>query len=292
MNIQNMKYFSVVARLENVSQAAELLHSSQSSVSKNILNLEKELGVPLFERHGKKLVLNEAGQRFLKHCDRILSETDNALQELKHLQGEDNVIRISAAGMERHLPECLADFLKTHPGVEYVIDSFWPESELPDINQVDVMIYPDDERFRKYDGFDFYLEKQLLAVSKDNPLSERASLPTRMLNGQSFVFLKKENETEYPLQVCLSQNVQMGSVHYADSRELQMQMIAQGIGAGFLPEGSVRFFRLANSIQLLHLTDARFSRRMKVCFKRDKHLSELAADFKSHLLRYYKLPGQ
>ena len=291
MNIQNLKYFSVVAHLENVSKAAELLHTSQSSVSKNILNLEKELGMPLFERHGRRLILSEAGQHFLKRCDRILAETDNALQELKHLQEGDNIIRISTAGAERHLSECLAAFLQSYSNVEYVITSFWPGGDIPDINQVDVMIYPDDERFRKYDGYDFYTERPLLAVPKANPLAERASVPTRMLSGQSFIFLRNGEETEYPLQVCLSQNVQMGSVHYVDSRELQMQMIQCGIGIGFLAEESEELFRHESAIRLLHLADTRFSRRMKVCFKRDKHLSPIAAAFKAHMIRYYDLSG-
>jgi len=289
MNIQNLKYFSVVARLENVSKAAELLHTTQSAVSKNILNLEKELGIPLFERHGRRLVLSEAGQHFLKRCDRILAETDNALQELKQLQDGDNIIRLSTAGAERHLSECLAAFLTSYPNVEYVVNSFWPGSDLPDINQVDVMIYPDDERFRKYDGYDFYTERALLAVPKTDPLAERASIPTRMLSGQSFIFLRSGEETEYPFQVCLSQNVEMGSVHYVDSMELQMQMIMRGIGAGFIAEESELLFRHEDSISLIHLADSRFSRKMKVCFKRDKHLSDIAAAFKAHMIRFYDL---
>ena len=58
MNIQNLRYFAIVAKLENVSRAAELMHTSQSSISKNIFTLEEELGTKLFDRHGKKLVLN------------------------------------------------------------------------------------------------------------------------------------------------------------------------------------------------------------------------------------------
>jgi hypothetical protein len=49
MNIQNLRYFATVAKLENVSRAAELMHTSQSSISKNILTLEEELGTKLFE---------------------------------------------------------------------------------------------------------------------------------------------------------------------------------------------------------------------------------------------------
>ena len=69
MNIQNLRYFAIVAKLENVTKAAELMHTSQSAVSKNILALEDEFGVNLFDRFGKKLVLNDAGRRFLQSCE-------------------------------------------------------------------------------------------------------------------------------------------------------------------------------------------------------------------------------
>ena len=83
----------------------------------------------------------------------------------------------------------------------------------------------------------------------------------------------------------------MQTVHYVDSREMHLQMIAQGLGIGFVPEGTEEPYRQNANIRLLHLTDSRFTRQMKVCFKRDKHLSELAAAFKSHMMEYYHLSG-
>ena len=285
-----MKYFTVVARLENVSRAAELLNTTQSAVSKNIQNLEKELGTALFERNGRKIVLNDAGRRFLKSCDRILQETDSVTRELKQMQsGGDTVIRICAAGTEKRLAECMASFLHSYSNVEYRFNSFLPESEMPDINQVDVLIYPDEDRFRKYSGYDFYSEKYLLAAPKNSALSDRISLPTRMLNNQSFVFLCSKAEREYPFGVCTSQNIRMQAVHYTDTRQMHAEMIALGLGVGFVPESSAELYRQNSHIRLLHLADSRFSRQMKVCFKRDKHLSEAAAAFKDFMIEYYKL---
>lgn len=290
MNTQSMKYFTVAARLENLSKAAELLHISQSSLSKHILNLEKELGMPLFDRNGKKLHLNEAGRHFLKHCERILSETDSAVSELQNLKsGGDSVIRISAAGIPGSLSECLSAFQQSYSNVEYVLESFGPDSEIPDINRVDMMIYPDEEFFKRYEGYDFYIEKYLLAVNKDSSLAERISVPTRLLNGQSFVFMRFSGELEYPCRVCHAQNLQFASSHYVDSNEFHMQMIANGLGVGFLPEECAGPYRQDSRIRLLRLADSRFSRKMKVCFKRDKHLSDMARAFKAHMLDYYQL---
>ena len=293
MNIQNLKYFAIVAKLENVSRAAELMHTSQSSISKNIFTLEEELGTKLFDRHGKKLVLNDAGKRFLQSCDRILQETETVAKDLRHMStGDDNLIRICAEGLDPHLFTFMSMFRVSYPEVEYAVDSIPDGDELPDINRYDLIIYPDELKYRKFKGIDFYTEKYLFAVRNDNPLSERVSLPVKIMNGLPMVFLNHKLVYEYPYHVCLAQTVKMSSVNFVDSRDLHRQMISNGIACGFVPEGSAEIYRNDSRIKLLHLTDDRFSRQMKVCFKREKHLSALGAAFRKAMTDYFNLKDE
>ena len=293
MNIQNLRYFAIVAKLENVSRAAELMHTSQSSISKNIFTLEEELGTKLFDRHGKKLVLNDAGKRFLQSCDRILQETETVTKDLKHMStGDDNLIRICAEGLDPHLFTFMSIFRVSYPEVEYAVDSIPDGDELPDINRYDLIIYPDELKYRKFKGIDFYTEKYLFAVRNDNPLSERVSLPVKMMNGLPMVFLNHKLAYEYPYHVCLAQTVKMSSVNFVDSRDLHRQMISNGIACGFVPEGSAEIYRNHSRIKLLHLTDDRFSRQMKACFKREKHLSVLGGAFRKSMIEYFNLQSE
>lgn len=293
MNIQNLRYFAIVAKLENVSRAAELMHTSQSSISKNIFTLEEELGTKLFDRHGKKLVLNDAGKRFLQSCDRILQETETVTKDLKHMStGDDNLIRICAEGLDPHLFTFMSIFRVSYPEVEYAVDSIPDGDELPDINRYDLIIYPDELKYRKFKGIYFYTEKYLFAVRNDNPLSERVSLPVKMMNGLPMVFLNHKLAYEYPYHVCLAQTVKMSSVNFVDSRDLHRQMISNGIACGFVPEGSAEIYRNDSRIKLLHLTDDRFSRQMKACFKREKHLSVLGGAFRKSMIEYFNLQSE
>ena len=290
MNIQNLRYFAIVAKLENVTKTAELMHTSQSAVSKNILALEEEFGTRLFDRLGKKLVLNDAGRRFLSSCERILEETDAVAKDLRHMSaGGDNIIRIYAMSSDSRLFSCMSMFRLAYSNVEYRIDTFGEKSDLPDINEYDLVIYPDEIRFRKFKGSDYYTEKYYFAVRTDSPLAKRISIPVKMMDGLSFVFLRNKTEYEYPFHVCLAQNVRMEHVHCVDTRDHHLQLIANGIAAGFVPEGNTEIYRNDRRIRLLHLTDDRFSRSMKVCFKREKHLSEIAGAFKEHFLGFFNL---
>src|SRR3954471_18283841 len=75
VELNGLKQFLVVARLEHLSRAAEELRIAQPSLSRTIARLENELGTPLFERSGR-LRLNDAGKIFRHHVERALGELD------------------------------------------------------------------------------------------------------------------------------------------------------------------------------------------------------------------------
>lgn len=82
MELNQIKQFRTIAQTGNISKAAERLFIAQPSLSQTLKRLEDELGVQLFDRHGKKIVLNDAGRIFLKYCDEIALALDNAIREL------------------------------------------------------------------------------------------------------------------------------------------------------------------------------------------------------------------
>src|SRR5688572_28405026 len=87
MDLQTLRSFQVVARLEHISRAAEDLHVSQPSLSRTIRNLENEIGVPLFDRQGRRIRLIRFGAAFLRRVDRGLGELDDARRELADAAG-------------------------------------------------------------------------------------------------------------------------------------------------------------------------------------------------------------
>ncbi len=66
MDLLQLKYFQVAAQLEHMTRAAERLSIAQPSLSQSIAKLEEELGVPLFDRQGRRIQLNQFGRVFLK----------------------------------------------------------------------------------------------------------------------------------------------------------------------------------------------------------------------------------
>ena len=86
MTLNQILYFRKVARLENYHQAAEELYISQPSLSRSMAALESELGITLFEKKGRGVVLTNAGRLFLERADRIAGDCDIAAGKMKELR--------------------------------------------------------------------------------------------------------------------------------------------------------------------------------------------------------------
>src|SRR5438445_13708570 len=125
MELRHLRYFVALAEYLSFTRAAERVHVTQSTLSHQIRQLEEEIGQPLFDRIGKKVVTTEAGELFLAFATRALKEVDHGIAMLKPggggLTGE---VRIGAThtfniGL---IPECVALFLARPPTVRLRVE--------------------------------------------------------------------------------------------------------------------------------------------------------------------------
>ena len=83
MNLYHLRYFVTLAHLEHYTKAAEILAITQTSLSHAIASLEKELGVKLFEKEGRNVVLTKCGQAFLTDVEHALDMLDSSVNKLQ-----------------------------------------------------------------------------------------------------------------------------------------------------------------------------------------------------------------
>lgn len=97
MNLEQLRYFVMVAQLEHYGRAAKALYITQSALSNSVRRLEIELGVSLFDHVGRNIVLTPQGKKFLSSVSVVLNELDNAVNEIKEFAKQKNSrIRIGA----------------------------------------------------------------------------------------------------------------------------------------------------------------------------------------------------
>lgn len=291
MDIKTLKHFTTVAQLQNMSLAAELLHISQSSLSKQIARVESEMGVELFDRNGKSIRLNAAGMRFYESCNIILGEYNAAAEELK-LAGRSQVsrIRIGTAGTPDSLLKAISAFASAHPDTEFMINSHIEEQFHLNINDYDVLIVPDEPGFDRLNGHTLFSESYSFAIPARKIDSDAVTFDPEMLKHQPVVFLRNSDLiVEFPFHICSALGWESSIIHFVDTRDMHRRMIASGNAAGFVPKSVMESYRKDKGIRFLPVMNNRFTRTMKICFLREKHLSELGLEFRSFLTKYFDL---
>lgn len=122
MELRQLRYFIEVAEREHISEAAIHLHVAQSAVSRQIANLEDELGVQLFERIGRNVKLTPIGKIFLEHSVSAIKAIDFAKKQIdEYLDPEKGTIKIGfPTSLAGHLlPTVISAFKREHPNVAF-----------------------------------------------------------------------------------------------------------------------------------------------------------------------------
>jgi Transcriptional regulator len=119
MDLLQLKYFKTVAKNEHMTQAAEELHIAQPSLSKVISRLEEDLGVPLFDRIGRQIKLNQFGKVFLHRVERMFLELEDGKKEISDILGrEDQRISFSVNNLYS-ISLILEKYITLHPHASF-----------------------------------------------------------------------------------------------------------------------------------------------------------------------------
>ena len=117
MELQQLIYFQMVARLENVSEASKQLHVSQPAVSMSIKKLEAELGIPLFDRNKNNLKLNRFGKTFLMRIDSAIDQIQCAKEEIEGMYSTEQNRLIVMSGPHEMEPPIIDELFRRVPNV-------------------------------------------------------------------------------------------------------------------------------------------------------------------------------
>ena len=243
---RRLRYFVVVAEELNFSRAAERLHVSQPPLSKQIKQLEQELGCRLFERVGRGVLLTEAGRLLLGEAYRILDQIEQT-QNLVRRAGRGEIGRIilgftpSAANVV--LPSVLGEFTVRYPDVELSLHELKADDlvERLDNKWLDVafLYLPfDDDRFRCEVVSS---ERLVLALPDGHPLASQAQVGMTELAEEPFVMPTRHRHMPGLYGQITTLCRQAGFVPREVQREVwQMQtilgLVGGGIGVALVPE--------------------------------------------------------
>ncbi|WP_119155267.1 transcriptional regulator CynR [Caldimonas tepidiphila] len=207
MELRHLRYFIALAGTLNFTRAAERVHVSQSTLSHQIKQLEDELGVRLFDRIGKRVVLTESGDEFLEYARRALREIDQGLGALKQLvPNASGELRIGATHSFNlgFIPDCIATFHQRHPDVKVVVEELAADliaARLQDSSlDLGIAYRPATSESLQFEPL--YNEEMVLVVRQDHPLARRKRVRMVELHRLPLVLLPPSFATRQLLDEC------------------------------------------------------------------------------------------
>jgi LysR family transcriptional regulator, benzoate and cis,cis-muconate-responsive activator of ben and cat genes len=206
VELRHLRYFVAVAEAENVLRAAtQKLHISQPAVSRQIRDLEDELGVQLFERTGKAVNLTDAGRLFLKEARAVLERTDEAVRNVRAFAqaGETELhVGYTPALRSQIVSPALHTFQQAMPDVRVKLHDWTSEKIVTGLRdgrlQLAFVVRPSKRGAFHGLRFEELLREQVhLAVPPTHPLAQRRSVSLADAAREPFVGLTPEDFPDY-----------------------------------------------------------------------------------------------
>lgn len=287
--LHQLKVFETVARHGSFTRAAEELFITQPTVSSQVKQLTKAVGLPLFEQIGKSLYLTDAGRELLATCQDIFERLNNFEMKIADLKGtKQGQLRLGVITTAKYfVPRLLGSFCKNYPGIDIALKvtnhQEIQQRMLDNKDDLYIVSHPHKDIDLLSQSF---LDNPLVVVaSRDHHLANQKNIDISSLNDEPFIMREKGSGTrDAVLDLFEQHNVSVKVRLELGSNEAIKQAIAGGLGISVLSEHCLISEGQFGELKILDVQHFPIARRWYVSHLAGKKLSVIAQTFLEYLL--------
>src|SRR5215470_1402598 len=250
IEVRQARYFLAVAETLHFGRAAEQLAMSQPPLSQAILQLERQLGVALFDRSGRKVTLTETGRVFAAECRTLVAAAQHAQEIATQAEaGLAGTLRIGlvTSALSEPLLSTLAAFRHARPRVYLQITEVDTASGQQALlrHEIDIAVIRPSTPVRGLRIQPWRHDEFVVALPPGHPLAADDPSPVHLARfaDEPWVWLRREASPDYHDQLmatCRRAGFSPGIRHLANSISTQLAMAAAGLGVSLVPNVSVQ----------------------------------------------------
>jgi LysR family transcriptional regulator, transcription activator of glutamate synthase operon len=286
MELRHLRYFEAVARHSHVTRAAAELHIAQPALSKQISQLEQELGVALFDRVGRNVRLTEAGEALLPHARAVMAQVEAARAEMAERiglsRGRATVGTPPTVGTQL-LPRVLAAFNRRYPGIELRLHEAGVQTllDLLETGLTDVAVVTLPVEDEHLTVMPLFSEEMVVAVWREHPLAGRETVCFADLAAEPWVLSPENYELrEATLSACQRAGFAPRVVLDGGETDTLLRFVAAGIGIALVPRLAMQ--GLSDLIPL-RISDQQLQRSLGLVWRGDRVASPAARALREFL---------
>lgn len=298
MELRQLEYFKTVGDMKSLSKASEMLYISQPALSKSISSLEKELGVQLFERRNRKMILTTFGQMFYHRTIRLLKELDASVAEIKRISGQTSSVLTISTIMPEFFTPIATMYHRRNSGV--IIREYNNFA----ISAKEALVYGDINFCLTPVAFDhpslvwFSLcEEEMLLIAPNSyslPLVDGKVLLPDLEQAPFLTTPSGTNHHQCTTAFCKSAGFDPYIVVETPSIDTISMLVTDGCGVAFMSEtvhrrmSGPRLDPNRPPYQVFHVLEPNCLRNVGIAMRRDQSLSDLEYDFLMQLFFFFR----
>ena len=250
MELRHLRYFVSVAEDLNFSRAAERLHVAQSALSRQVQDLEGEIGVQLFVRDKRGIVLTAAGKAFLADARKLITNSTEAVETARRAaRGEVGRLEIGYIGAlsDGLIPRLIRKFRARSPDVDVTLHAMRPASQVEALQEEEIelgfigMPFADLQARLSFEVF--RRDRLVVALPAGHPLAKRRTVRLVDLAAERFIFLTRAGTPvfyDWLMQLCHGAGFHPNIVQEVESGQTAVELVAAGSGVALFPETAQR----------------------------------------------------
>jgi len=283
MDIKQIVYFVAVVETGSFSLAAEELYISQSSLSKQIIALEKELGIKLFDRSKRKIALTEAGEMLHKHAVNLKKNYQSLLADLGEYKKSIPSLMIAAIPVTAQygITSYVAQFKKAYPQINFTMEERQASTILSALTQrkYDLAFVRDyNIDLNTFSILPIATDKLMVAVSCDHRLAKRKSISLKELSDENFIMFNKGTLIhELSMSACQSAGFEPRVFYTASRAASIISMLTSNSGVALIMEKVLNYYNHSDivAIPLSQIIES----KVVIAHPKDRKLSKPARTF-------------
>jgi DNA-binding transcriptional LysR family regulator len=248
MDIIKLKSFMTIANLLSFSEASEQLYVSQSSLSKQIISLEKEFGYQLFDRSKKRISLTKAGNLTLNHTQTIVMEYETLLQELENLNHDySNMVKISSIPVMAHygFTSLIGNFAKINPTIIINVQELEGNQIIPSLESMEydfAFMRSDSIDPLKFEFIPLYEDHLVAVLPLNHPLAKKELISISQLAQDFFLFFDPVTLIyDISYNACIHSGFKPKVIHTGTRVENIAELISSGMGVSLIMQRVVTY---------------------------------------------------
>lgn len=236
--LRHIRYFCAVAEQLHFRRAAEQMHIAQPAISRAIAQLERELGVQLFERNNRKVVLTIAGSVFLESCHRIQKSIQESVVKVRKAESGNFgqiVVGYTDFAIMGNLPQILKTFRQQHPDVSVTSLHSVTASQLEDVanDKIDIGFVTGPLAIPDFHFKTVQEDKFVVVLYHNHPLASQETISLAQLKNERFILGNTnywQHYHDHLYRICRRTGFTMNVVQHAYNSEAIFGLVACEMG--------------------------------------------------------------